>query len=151
MWGNGTSKTETALSILGLFDDDDDDDDDDADFFEDEVFCSLFDAVISRARTCLIVLLGGEDFLRFVVVDEDDLDDDDDDGVDFDVDAVDALSGTGSRNLPLVRDDDDFAPCLLDDGDLYDEGGNTFDDCLDVFVMMIDSNGWMLFCKRMIL
>ena len=149
MWGNGTSKTETALSILGFFDDDDDDDDDD-DFFEDEVFCSLFDAVISRARTCLIVLLGGEDFLRFVVVDEDDLDDDDD-GVDFDVDAVDALSGTGSRNLPLVRDDDDFAPCLLDDGDLYDEGGNTFDDCLDVFVMMIDSNGWMLFCQRMIL
>ena len=149
MWGNGTSKTETALSILGFFDDDDDDDDD-ADFFEDEVFCSLFDAVISRARACLIVLLGGEDFLRFVVVDEDDLDDDDD-GVDFDVDAVDALSGTGSRNLPLVRDDDDFAPCLLDDGDLYDEGGNTFDDCLDVFVMMIDSNGWMLFCQRMIL
>jgi len=148
LWGNGTSKTETALSILGFFDDDDDDDDDD--FFEDEVFCSLFDAVISRARTCLIVLLGGEDFLRFVVVDEDDLDDDDD-GVDFDVDAVDALSGTGSRNLPLVRDDDDFAPCLLDDGDLYDEGGNTFDDCLDVFVMMIDSNGWMLFCQRMIL
>ena len=148
MWGNGTSKIETALSILSFFDDDDDDDD--ADFFEDEVFCSLFDAVISRARTCLIVLLGGEDFLRFVVVDEDDLDDDDD-GVDFDVDAVDALSGTGSRNLPLVRDDDDFAPCLLDDGDLYDEGGNTFDDCLGVFVMMIDSNGWMLFCQRMIL
>jgi len=148
LWGNGTSKIETALSILSFFDDDDDDDD--ADFFEDEVFCSLFDAVISRARTCLIVLLGGEDFLRFVVVDEDDLDDDDD-GVDFDVDAVDALSGTGSRNLPLVRDDDDFAPCLLDDGDLYDEGGNTFDDCLGVFVMMIDSNGWMLFCKRMIL
>ena len=147
MWGNGTSKIETALSILSFFDDDDDDDD--ADFFEDAVLCS-FDAVISRARTCLIVLLGGEDFLRFVVVDEDDLDDDDD-GVDFDVDAVDALSGTGSRNLPLVRDDDDFAPCLLDDGDLYDEGGNTFDDCLGVFVMMIDSNGWMLFCKRMIL
>ena len=135
------------MSTLGFFDDDDDDDD--ADFFEDAVLCS-FDAVISRARTCLIVLLGGEDFLRFVVVDEDDLDDDDD-GVDFDVDAVDALSGTGSRNLPLVRDDDDFAPCLLDDGDLYDEGGNTFDDCLGVFVMMIDSNGWMLFCKRMIL
>ena len=150
MWGNGTSKTETALTILSFFDNDDDDDDDDADFFEDEVLCS-FDAVISRARTCLIVLLGGEDFLRFVVVDEDDLDDDDDDGVDFDVDAVDALSGTGSRNLPLVRDDDDFAPCLLDDGDLYDEGGNTFDDCLDVFVMMIDSNDWMLFCQRMIL
>jgi len=150
LWGNGTSKTETALSILSFFDDDDDDDDD-ADFFEDEVLCS-FDAVISRARTCLIVLLlGGEDFLRFVVVDEDDLDDDDDDVVDFDVDAVDALSGTGSRNLPLVRDDDDFAPCLLDDGDLYDEGGNTFDDCLDVFVMMIDSNDWMLFCQRMIL
>ena len=136
------------MSILSFFDDDDDEDD--ADFFEDEVLCS-FDAVISRARTCLIVLLGGEDFLRFVVVDEDDLDDDDDDGVDFDVDAVDALSGTGSRNLPLVRDDDDFAPCLLDDGDLYDEGGNTFDDCLDVFVMMIDSNDWMLFCQRMIL
>ena len=150
MWGNGTSKTETALTILSFFDNDDDDDDDDADFFEDEVLCS-FDAVISRARTCLIVLLGGEDFLRFVVVDEDDLDDDDDDGVDFDVDAVDALSGTGLRNLPLVRDDDDFAPCLLDDGDLYDEGGNTFDDCLDVFVMMIDSNDWMLFCQRMIL
>ena len=149
MWGNGTSKTETALSILSFFDEDDLDDDD-ADFFEDEVLCS-FDAVISRARTCLIVLLGGEDFLRFVVVDEDDLDDDDDDGVDFDVDAVDALSGTGSRNLPLVRDDDYFAPCLLDDGDLYDEGGNTFDDCLDVFVMMIDSNDWMLFCQRMIL
>ena len=136
------------MTILSFFDNDDDDDDDDADFFEDEVLCS-FDAVISRARTCLIVLLGGEDFLRFVVVDEDDLDDDDDDGVDFDVDAVDALSG--SRNLPLVRDDDDFAPCLLDDGDLYDEGGNTFDDCLDVFVMMIDSNDWMLFCQRMIL